>query len=238
MKNEPALSLATVATKTPRKRGRTTGSRRKRKRETGEYYTIEKIVGYDNRPDDGIYYKIQWKGYPGQDTWEPEAEILAADAEDLILEYKRRWNETHPASEHWDIPGSAPILNISSGESSKPSGRRRRLKLRHRDSPEPKRGLRRDRDRFSRVKDILSRGRDTLSRNRNTSGAKDTPTRNRENGSSLLEAGDLFAEVRGALLGDRVAQPGGSLVAAEAILQNMDSVGSVGSINSGGYCAG
>eukprot|EP01054_Gregarina_sp_Poly1_P004078 Gregarina_sp_Poly_1__4077@NODE_223_length_11242_cov_216_496107_g197_i0_p5_GENE_NODE_223_length_11242_cov_216_496107_g197_i0NODE_223_length_11242_cov_216_496107_g197_i0_p5_ORF_typecomplete_len358_score65_46Chromo/PF00385_24/2e08SapC/PF07277_11/0_24_NODE_223_length_11242_cov_216_496107_g197_i041705243 len=254
IKDESPLSPAvSVVSNASRKRTRTTGSRHKRrqprKQPAGEYYTIEKIVGFDDRPGVGIYYKVQWEGYPGQDTWEPEAEILAADAEDLILEYKRRWNETHPANVHWDIPISAPALMVSSSESSEPIGRRRRQKLRHRDSPRPKKGL--QRDRLLPEGDTISRDRDTFSRDRDVpSGEKDTPAEDRDTpaedrdmpsggrdsfpGGSFPGVGDSLPGVSNSVPGDsnsvpreRVALPGfisESPVFAEETLQNVDSV--------------
>eukprot|EP01056_Protomagalhaensia_sp_Gyna25_P004742 Protomagalhaensia_sp_Gyna_25__4741@NODE_467_length_3354_cov_34_778281_g361_i0_p2_GENE_NODE_467_length_3354_cov_34_778281_g361_i0NODE_467_length_3354_cov_34_778281_g361_i0_p2_ORF_typecomplete_len396_score51_63Chromo/PF00385_24/2_7e08_NODE_467_length_3354_cov_34_778281_g361_i04191606 len=92
----------------------------------GPFYTIERIVGCDERPHVGVFYKVQWAGYPGQDTWEPEAEIKAANAHDLILEYKRQWNALHPSNMHWDLDspslktlGESPLRQLPDLASSK-----------------------------------------------------------------------------------------------------------------------
>jgi hypothetical protein len=52
-------------------------------------YLVEAIVDYRLRPRHGSEYLVRWRGYPpDQDSWEPEATLLA-DVPDLIADFKR-----------------------------------------------------------------------------------------------------------------------------------------------------
>jgi ribosomal protein L15 len=45
----------------------------------GEWYEVSRIVGVCHRSDGVVLYRIVWKGYPGEDTWEPESNLRCPD---------------------------------------------------------------------------------------------------------------------------------------------------------------
>ena len=48
---------------------------RRRPIRTGEDYEVEKIINHKWTSDTQLLFLVQWKGYPGEDTWEPESHL-------------------------------------------------------------------------------------------------------------------------------------------------------------------
>eukprot|EP01053_Blabericola_migrator_P009268 Blabericola_migrator_1__9267@NODE_4987_length_913_cov_3_275414_g3138_i0_p1_GENE_NODE_4987_length_913_cov_3_275414_g3138_i0NODE_4987_length_913_cov_3_275414_g3138_i0_p1_ORF_typecomplete_len150_score19_98Chromo/PF00385_24/1_4e07_NODE_4987_length_913_cov_3_275414_g3138_i070519 len=61
-------------------------------------FIVERIDGVNMETHD---FLVKWKGY-AKLTWEPEQTLVEADAEDLILEFKRRWNKRYPGNRFLD----------------------------------------------------------------------------------------------------------------------------------------
>jgi hypothetical protein len=49
-------------------------------------YIVQKLVD-KKKENNKVYYKVRWKGYPGQDTWEPR-KTLIEDVPLLVKEYE------------------------------------------------------------------------------------------------------------------------------------------------------
>eukprot|EP01053_Blabericola_migrator_P008203 Blabericola_migrator_1__8202@NODE_4242_length_1262_cov_47_265272_g2623_i0_p2_GENE_NODE_4242_length_1262_cov_47_265272_g2623_i0NODE_4242_length_1262_cov_47_265272_g2623_i0_p2_ORF_typecomplete_len162_score24_01Chromo/PF00385_24/1_3e09Chromo/PF00385_24/3_4e03_NODE_4242_length_1262_cov_47_265272_g2623_i06961181 len=70
--------------------------------EDDKVYEIEEIRGIQAGHDGKDTYLVKWKGYEEM-TWEPRATIDEADAEDLILLYKRTLNADYSANSWTDV---------------------------------------------------------------------------------------------------------------------------------------